>query len=117
MNLSFCRSVLSVLMCACGAPLFSEYLGCSLIKDFGNPLRFLGIAPVFAAQRVLQSVARAMHFIGSTSVRIAHAGKCFAYLLHSSANSRQSIENRFGVRAVCFQMGLALGRNAVELPG
>jgi hypothetical protein len=116
MNLSFCRSVLSGFDVRLRAPLFSQYLGCSLIKNFGNPLRFLGIAPVFAAQRVLQSVARTMHFIGSTSVRIAHAGKCFAYLLHSSSNSRQSIENRFGVRAVCFQMGLALGRNAVELP-
>ena len=71
---------------------------------------------MFMAQRVLQSVARTMHFIGSASVRIAHAGKCFAHLIHSSANSRQSFENRFGVRAVCFQMGLALRRNAVELP-
>ena len=97
------------------APLFSQYLGRSLIKNFGDPLRFLWIAPMFMAQRVLQSVARTMHFIGSASVRIAHAGKCFAHLIHSSANSRQSFENRFGVRAVCFQMGFALRRNAVEL--
>ena len=42
--------------------------------------------------------------------------RCFAHLIHSSANARQSFENHFGVRAVCFQIGLALRRNAVELP-
>jgi hypothetical protein len=50
------------------SPLPSQYVRRGPLKNLGNPLRFLGIAPVFAAQRVLQSVARAMHFIGSASV-------------------------------------------------
>jgi hypothetical protein len=66
---------------------------------------------------MFDSVARAVHFIGRTAVGIVDPGKGLAHLIHPAADAGQSFQHRVGSFAICREVGLALGRDAVKLPG
>src|SRR5580658_7324723 len=61
-------------------------------------------------------MTRPMHFIGSASVGITHAGKCLAHLFHAAANARQRTENRLGIRTIGLEMRFTFGCDVVQLP-